>query len=160
MPALRWWLWVSGRNRTSGAGAAGQALPCPPASSLPHPSRPLGSLLAALVEHHPCLLHLSDPASSCISVNPAAATFRSFGEFAELPLLAVRPELQRRNGLGRLLLAAVEQLLLQAGSQVREKGHQESGWLPQQPHQYQVPDMHALLALANVLPSMTLQAPE
>ncbi|KAL4423051.1 hypothetical protein ABPG77_002085 [Micractinium sp. CCAP 211/92] len=47
----------------------------------------------------------------------AVAAFRSFGEFAELPVLAVRPELQRRNALGRLLLAAVEQLLLQAGSQ-------------------------------------------
>ncbi|KAL4428317.1 hypothetical protein ABPG75_002406 [Micractinium tetrahymenae] len=47
----------------------------------------------------------------------AVAVFRSFGECAELPVLAVRPELQRRNGLGRLLLAAVERLLLQAGAQ-------------------------------------------
>ncbi|PSC69844.1 oxidoreductase [Micractinium conductrix] len=45
------------------------------------------------------------------------AVFRSFGAIAELPLLAVRPELQRRNGLGGLLLAAVEHLLLQAGAQ-------------------------------------------
>ncbi|KAL4423052.1 hypothetical protein ABPG77_002086 [Micractinium sp. CCAP 211/92] len=58
----------------------------------------------------------------------AVATFRSFGEFAELPVLAVRPELQRRNGLGRLLLAAVEQLLLQAGSQVaRQRGASQRG---------------------------------
>lgn len=54
---------------------------------------------------HPCPCH--------------AAVFRSFGAIAELPLLAVRPELQRRNGLGGLLLAAVEHLLLQAGAQVR-----------------------------------------
>ncbi|PRW44524.1 oxidoreductase [Chlorella sorokiniana] len=46
------------------------------------------------------------------------AVFRCFGEVAELPLLAVRPELQQRNGLGRLLLAAVEQLLLAAGAKV------------------------------------------
>lgn len=45
--------------------------------------------------------------------------FRCFGEMAELPLLAVRPELQQRNGLGRLLLAAVEQLLLAVGAKVR-----------------------------------------
>ncbi len=44
--------------------------------------------------------------------------FRCFGEVAELPLLAVRPELQQRNGLGRLLLAAMEQLLLVAGAKV------------------------------------------
>jgi hypothetical protein len=44
--------------------------------------------------------------------------FRTFGELAELPLLAVRPELQQRNGLGRLLLAAVERLLLTAGAKV------------------------------------------
>ncbi|KAI3428570.1 hypothetical protein D9Q98_007392 [Chlorella vulgaris] len=44
------------------------------------------------------------------------AVFRSFGEVAEIPVLAVRPEVQRHNGLGRLLLAAVEQLLLLAGA--------------------------------------------
>jgi ribosomal protein S18 acetylase RimI-like enzyme len=44
--------------------------------------------------------------------------FRTFGELAELPLLAVRPELQQRNGLGTMLLAAVERLLLAAGAKV------------------------------------------
>lgn len=59
----------------------------------------------------------------CAPVRPPppapAAVFRSFGDLAEVPVLAVRPELQRRNGLGRLLLAAVEQLLLLAGAKVR-----------------------------------------
>ena len=50
---------------------------------------------------------------------PPAAVFRCFGEVAELPLLAVRPELQGRNGLGRLLLAAVEHVLLAAGAKVK-----------------------------------------
>lgn len=89
------------------------------------PSGVHGALLPALTPSSPRLLpsHLHLPASmwtpccarSCVC--PAAA-FRSFGELAELPLLAVRPELQRRNGLGRLLLAAVEYLLLQAGTEV------------------------------------------
>jgi hypothetical protein len=48
-----------------------------------------------------------------------AAVFRSFGWLAEVPVLAVRPELQRRNGLGRLLLAALERLLAAVGVQVR-----------------------------------------
>lgn len=62
------------------------------------------------------MLHATEPAASPL---PAAAVFRCFGEMAELPLLAVRPELQQRNGLGRLLLAAIEQLLLAAGAKVR-----------------------------------------
>ena len=68
------------------------------------------------------------PACHLLTLHPAPvpspppsppAVFRCFGAVAELPLLAVRPEVQRRNGLGRLLLAAVEQLLLAAGAKVR-----------------------------------------
>ena len=61
-------------------------------------------------------MHAIEPAACSL---PTAAVFRCFGEVAELPLLAVRPELQQRNSLGRLLLAAIEQLLLAAGAKVR-----------------------------------------